>query len=271
MGCITRKTCQLVSRDASKLKAEPFVKVQNKTLNTALDVMAEKKIKIILLTATFSIVVASFYTFDLQQYLTLEFLKSSKALFISYYEQNPMLVLGSYLLSYVVITAFSLPGAVWMTLGGGAFFGLLTGTVVVSFASTIGATLAMLISRFLLRDWVQGRFGKQMQIINSGIQKDGGFYLFTLRLLPVVPFFVINLGMGLTPLRTFTFYWVSQLGMLPGTIVYINAGSELAKIEALSDILSPTLIGSFVLLGIFPLVVKKFISIIESKRLEANA
>ena len=220
----------------------------------------KKRIKIILLTATFSIVVALFYVFDLQQYLTLQYLKSSKTLFISYYEQNPILVLGSYFLGYVVMTAFSLPGAVWMTLGGGAFFGLLTGTVTVSFASTIGATLAMLISRFILRDWAQGRFGKQMQTINSGIQKDGGFYLFTLRLLPIVPFFIINLGMGLTPLRTFTFYWVSQLGMLPGTLVYINAGSELAKIEAIGDILSPTLIGSFVLLGIFPLLVKKLIN-----------
>jgi uncharacterized membrane protein YdjX (TVP38/TMEM64 family) len=235
--------------------------------------MAEKKkqTKVILLTATFSIVVALFFAFDLQQYLTLEYLKSSKALFISYYEQNPMLVLGSYFLSYVVMTAFSLPGAVWMTLGGGAFFGLLTGTFVVSFASTIGATLAMLISRFLLRDWVQGRFKQQMKTINSGIQKDGGFYLFTLRLLPVVPFFVINMVMGLTPLRTSTFYWVSQLGMLPGTLVYVNAGSELAKIESLGDILSPTLIGSFVLLGIFPLLVKKIISIIETKRGVANA
>jgi len=231
----------------------------------------KNQLKIIMLMMTFSVVIALFFAFDLQQYLNLEYLKSSKSLFISYYEQNPMLVLGSYFLSYVVMTAFSLPGAVWMTLGGGAFFGLLTGTFVVSFASTIGATLAMLISRFLLRDWVQGRFKQQMKTINSGVQKDGGFYLFTLRLLPVVPFFVINMVMGLTPLRTSTFYWVSQLGMLPGTLVYVNAGSELAKIESLGDILSPTLIGSFVLLGIFPLLVKKIISIIETKRGVANA
>ena len=235
--------------------------------------MTEKheQIKILIIIATFISVVVLFFAFDLQQYLSLEYLKSSKALFISYYEQNPMLVLGSYFLSYVVITAFSLPGAVWMTLGGGAFFGLLTGTIVVSFASTIGATLAMLISRFLLRDWVQRGFKQQMQTINSGIQKDGGFYLFTLRLLPVVPFFVINMVMGLTPLRTSTFYWVSQLGMLPGTLVYVNAGSELAKIESLGDILSTTLIGSFILLGIFPLLVKKIISFIESKRVNTNA
>ena len=220
---------------------------------------------------TFSVVIALFFAFDLQQYLNFEYLKSSKSLFISYYEQNPILVIGSYFLSYVALTAFSLPGAVWMTLGGGAIFGLLTGTIMISFASTIGATIAMLISRYLLRNWVQERFAKQMQPINSGIQNNGGYYLFTLRLLPVVPFFVINMGIGLTSLRTFTFYWVSQLGMLPGTLVYINAGSELAKIEALGDILSPTLIGSFVLLGIFPLLVKKFISSIEAKRGKANA
>ena len=234
--------------------------------------MLSKKINInkVLLVSVAAIIVILFFVLDLQNFLTLVYLKSSKELFISYYEKNPFLVLVSYFLVYVSMAAFSLPGAVWMTLGGGAFFGLLTGTVVVSFASTIGATLAMLISRFLLRDWVQGRFAQQMQTINSGIEKDGGFYLFTLRLLPVVPFFVINMGMGLTPLRTLTFYWVSQLGMLPGTLIYINAGSELAKIESLGDILSPTLIGSFVLLGIFPLAVKKIITVFEARRGEKN-
>jgi uncharacterized membrane protein YdjX (TVP38/TMEM64 family) len=153
-----------------------------------------------------------------------------------------------------------------MTLGGGAFFGLFVGTVIVSFASSIGATLAMLIARFLLRDWVQSRFASQMETINFGINKEGGFYLFTLRLVPAVPFLVINLGMGLTSLRALTFYWVSQLGMLPGTLVYINAGSELANIESLNDILSPTLIGSFVLLGTFPLLVKKMLAFIAKRR-----
>ena len=225
-----------------------------------------KQIKILLLIAIFTFVVALFLVFDLQKYLTLEYLKSSKAFFISSYEKNPIFVLGSYFLFYIVITSFSLPGAVWMTLGGGAFFGLFAGTVIVSFASSIGATLSMLIARFLLRDWVQSRFASQMETINSGINKEGGFYLFTLRLVPVVPFLVINLGMGLTSLRTLTFYWVSQIGMLPGTLVYINAGSELAKIESLSDILSPTLIGSFVLLGTFPLVVKKMLTFIAKRR-----
>ncbi len=229
-----------------------------------------KQIKNLLLIAVLTIVVALFFVFDLQKYLTLEYLKSSKAFFISSYEKNPILVLGSYFLFYIVITAFSLPGAVWMTLGGGAFFGLFAGTVIVSFASSIGATLAMLIVRFLLRDWVQSRFEKQMQIINAGINKDGGFYLFTLRLVPAVPFFVINLGMGLTPLRAGTFYWVSQLGMLPGTMVYINAGSELGKIQSVGEILSPTLIASFVLLGIFPLLVKKMLAFIEKRRNKEN-
>ena len=225
-----------------------------------------KQIKILLLLAVFTIVVVLFFAFDLQKYLTLEYLKSSKAFFISSYEKNPILVLSSYFLFYIVITAFSLPGAVWMTLGGGVFFGLFAGTVIVSFASSIGATLAMLIARFLLRDWVQSRFASQMETINFGINKEGGFYLFTLRLVPAVPFLVINLGMGLTSLRTLTFYWVSQLGMLPGTLVYINAGSELAKIESLSDILSPTLIGSFALLGTFPLLVKKMLAFIAKRR-----
>ena len=229
-----------------------------------------KQIKILLLIAVFTIVVALFFAFDLQKYLTLEYLKSSKAFFISSYEKNPILVLGSYFLFYIVITAFSLPGAVWMTLGGGAFFGLFAGTVIVSFASSIGATLAMLTARFLLQDWVQSRFEKQMQIINAGINKDGGFYLFILRLVPAVPFFVINLGMGLTPLRAGTFYWVSQLGMLPGTLVYINAGSELGKIQSVGEILSPTLIASFVLLGIFPLLVKKMLAFIEKRRNKEN-
>ena len=230
-----------------------------------------KKTKIILLIALFTIVVSFFFVFDLQNYLTLEYLKSSRAFFISSYENNPILVLGSYFIFYLVITTFSLPGAAWMTLGGGAFFGLFTGTLIVSFASSIGATFAMLISRFLLRDWFQIRFEEQMQTINAGILKNGGFYLFTLRLLPVIPFFVVNIGIGLTSLRTSTFYWVSQLGLFPGTFVFINAGSELAKIEVLGDILSPTLIGSFVLLGLFPLLIKKCVAIIEEKRREANA
>ena len=225
-----------------------------------------KQVKSLLLIVVFTIVFSLFFAFDLQKYLTLEYLKSSKAFFISSYGENPILVLIGYFLFYVVMTSFSLPGAILLTLAGGLFFGVFTGTLIVSFASTIGATLAMIIARFLLRDWVKSRFSSQMKTINSGINKDGGYYLFTLRLLPVFPFFVINLGMGLTPIRTVTFYWVSQLGMFPGTLVYIIAGSELAKIESLGDILSPTLIGSLALLGIFPLMVKKMLYFIEKRR-----
>ena len=174
-------------------------------------------------------------------------------------------MLGTYFVIYLASTAFSLPGAAVLSLAGGALFGLTAGTLVVSFASTIGATLAMLIARVLLRDWVKNRFASQMTTINSGMLKEGAFYLFTLRLLPAVPFFVINLVMGLTPLRTVTFFWVSQLGMLPATLVYVNAGSELGKIQSIDDILSPQLIISFVLLGIFPLLVKKILTAIQTK------
>ena len=176
---------------------------------------------------------------------------------------GPALVIGGYMLIYIVATALSLPGAVILTLAGGALFGLVTGTIVISFASTIGATLACLVSRFLLRDWVQTRFGEKLQRINEGIEQEGGFYLFTLRLIPVFPFFIINLAMGLTRIRLSTYYWVSQLGMLPATIVYVNAGKELGKLESLAGILSPSLIFSFVLLGLFPITVKKIMARIK--------
>jgi len=152
-----------------------------------------------------------------------------------------------------------------MTLAGGALFGLVTGTVVVSFASTIGATIACIVSRYLLRDWVQNKFGERLTTINDGVEKEGAFYLFTLRLIPVFPFFVINLLMGLTRMRIFTFFWVSQVGMLAGTIVFVNAGKELAKIDSLKGILSPGLIISFIILGLFPITVKKIMEFYRKK------
>jgi uncharacterized membrane protein YdjX (TVP38/TMEM64 family) len=170
------------------------------------------------------------------------------------------------MLMYILVTSLSLPGAAVMTLAGGALFGLLTGTVVVSFASTIGATLACFVSRFILRDWVQGKFGDKLKTVNEGIEKEGAFYLFTLRLIPVFPFWLINLVMGLTKMPLKNFYLVSQIGMLPGTMVYVNAGKELARIESLSGILSPGLILSFVLLGIFPIITKKLLSLYKTKQ-----
>ena len=221
-------------------------------------------IKKLLLATLIAIVLIFLLLFDVHHYLTLEYLKSSKDKLNVYYQDNPLLVLGTYFVIYLASTAFSLPGAAVLSLAGGALFGLTVGILVVSFASTIGATLAMLIARALLRDWVQNRFTSQMTTINSGMIKEGAFYLFTLRLLPAVPFFVINLVMGLTPLRTATFFWGSQLGMLPATLIYVNAGSELGKIQSIDDILSPQLIISFVLLGIFPLLVKKILTAIKT-------
>jgi uncharacterized membrane protein YdjX (TVP38/TMEM64 family) len=203
------------------------------------------------------ILVGLFFVLDLDRYLTLSFLKASRDSLAALYDRHPGVVIGSYFAMYVLAAALSVPGAVVLTLAGGAILGLLVGTVVVSFASTIGATLACFLSRFLLRDWVQGRFGDRLEAVSRGIEREGAFYLFTLRLVPIFPFFVINLVMGLTrmPLRRFS--WVSQLGMLPATVVYVNAGRELGRIDSLSGILSPGLLVSFAILGVFPIAVKK--------------
>ena len=223
------------------------------------------QIKKLLLATLIAIVLILLFFFNVHHYLTLECLKFFKDILNIYYQDSPLLVLGTYFVIYLASTAFSLPGAAVLSMAAGALFGLTAGTLVVSFASTIGATLAMLIARILLRDWIKNRFESQMTTINSGILKEGAFYLFTLRLLPAIPFFVINLVMGLTQLRTVTFFWVSQLGMLPATLVYVNAGSELGKIQSIDDILSPQLIISFVLLGLFPLLVKKILTAIQKK------
>ena len=202
-------------------------------------------------------VIVSFWYFELGKYLTLSYIKESQERFQTLYQGNRALVIASYMGIYILVTALSLPGAAVLTLAGGALFGLLVGTIVVSFASTIGATLACFVSRFILRDWVQGKFGNKLSVINEGIEREGAFYLFTMRLIPAIPFFAINLVMGLTKIPLITFFWVSQIGMFAGTIVYINAGKELAKIDSLAGILSPGLIISFVILGVFPIMVKK--------------
>ncbi len=221
--------------------------------------------KLVLLSAVILLVV-SFYAFDLGRFLTLDYLKASQTRFQLLYAGHPVRVIVVYMLVYVIATGLSLPGAAVLTLAGGGFFGLLAGTLVVSFASTLGATLACFAARTLLRDWVQGKFGEKLNAFNEGIEREGWMYLFTLRLIPVFPFFVINLVMGLTTMRLSTFYWVSQLGMLPATIVFVNAGKELAKVDSLAGILSPTLIASFALLGIFPLAVKKIMQFAGKSR-----
>ena len=190
------------------------------------------------------------------QYLTLENAKAQQAELAMFIEDNFVIAATSYFLAYVTVTAFSVPGAAVVTLLGAALFGFWTSLILVSFASTIGATLAFLSSRYLLRDWVQSKFGEKLTAINQGVERDGAFYLFSLRLIPVFPFFLINLLMGLTPIATLRFYLVSQLGMLPGTAVYLNAGTQLAQIDSLSGIVSPSVLISFALLGLFPVIAK---------------
>jgi len=210
----------------------------------------------ILLLLLIALAIGAFFVFDLGAYLTLANLKARQAELGAYVAANPLAAVVAFFLLYVAVTALSLPGAAILTLAAGAIFGLWEGTLIVSFASTIGASLAFLSSRYLLRDWVKARFGGRVEAIDRGIAKDGAFYLLSLRLIPAFPFFLINLAMGLTAMRLVTFAWVSQVGMLPGTIVYVNAGTQLAAVESLSDILSPALLGSFVLLGLFPLLAK---------------
>ena len=207
-----------------------------------------------------------FFYFDASHYLTLEYLKSEKDQLQLFYAENRLFTIVTYMLIYIAVTALSLPGATIMTLAGGAVFGLLEGVIIISFASTIGATLAFLASRFILRDSVQTKFQDKLQAINAGVKKEGAFYLFTLRLIPAFPFFMINLVMGLTPMKVVQYFWVSQLGMLPGTIVYVNAGVQLGSLKSLAGILSPGLLFSFVLLGLFPLIAKKTIAVYKANK-----
>ncbi len=203
---------------------------------------------------------------ELDRFLTLEQLKQSREQLAQFYMEQPLTMIGAYMAIYITATALSLPGAVILTLTGGALFGLALGTLLISFASTIGATLACAVSRFLLRDWVQQKFGDRLTPINRGMEDEGGFYLFSLRLVPIFPFFIINLAMGLTRIRLTTYYWVSQLGMLPATVVYTNAGRELGRLDSLAGILSPSLLLSFVILGLFPLTVKKVLAFFRQRR-----
>ena len=225
--------------------------------------------KLLLLMAVVLGIVA-FFAFDLGRFFSLEFLQQSQARFAELRAQQPLALAAGYFLLYVAVAALSLPGATIVTLAGGAIFGLGWGLLLVSFASSIGATLAFLTARFLLRDSVQGRFGQRLAEVDKGIQKDGAFYLFTLRLIPVVPFFVINLLMGLTKMKAWTFYWVSQIGMLAGTAVYVNAGTQLGQLTSLQGIVSPGLLGSFVLLGLFPLIARKIVEAVQKRKVYAK-
>ena len=222
-----------------------------------------KKLATLLLLA---VVLVPFFAFDLHQYLSLEGMRSSLGEFESARQASPLMVALIFGFSYVLVTAFSLPGAAVMTLASGALFGLVWGTVIASFASSIGALLAFSASRYLFKDMVQTRFGSHLQAINDGIAREGAFYLFTLRLVPLFPFFLINLLMGLTPIKAKTFYLVSQIGMFAGTIVYVNAGTQLDHLQSLSGIMSPNLLLSFALLGVFPFIAKRIVKRVQQKR-----
>ena len=210
--------------------------------------------------------IVAYFVFDLGQILSLENFKASQSEIVAAKDANPILYIAGFFILYVAVTGLSIPGAAIMSLVAGALFGVLVGTIIVSFASTLGATLAFLSARFVLRDWVQGKFGERLRAGDEGLEKDGAFYLFTLRLIPVFPFFVINLLMGLTRIKTRTFFWVSQLGMLPATIVFVNAGTQISRIESTSGLLSPTLIASFVALALFPWAAKAIVALVKRSR-----
>ena len=212
------------------------------------------------------VAVIAFFALGLQRYLSLEYIKSQQGQLEAWRAANPLVAALTFFGIYIAVTALSLPGATILTLAAGAIFGLGWGSLIASFAASIGATLAFLISRVVLRDWVQARFGERLAAINDGVRKDGAFYLFTLRVVPLFPFFLINLAMGLTHIGVLTFYWVSQLGMLLGTVVYVNAGTRLARIDKLSDVASPGVLASLALLGLFPLIAKKGVELYRARK-----
>lgn len=226
--------------------------------------------KRLLIIAALAALVAAYFFFGLGDYLTVEGIKQVAGDVGAYYERNPAQVIAGFFLVYVAVAAASLPGAAVMTLGAGALFGVLMGTIIVSFASTLGATLAFLASRYVLRDGIEARFGERLRTVNQGLERDGAFYLFTIRMIPLFPFFVVNLVMGLTRIGTWTFAWVSQVGMLLGTIVYVNAGTQLARIDSLSGIASPAVLASFALLGIAPWFAKAIIGWIKRRKVYAG-
>ncbi len=214
----------------------------------------------IALAALIILAVAAFFALDLDRLLTLPSLKASMSWLRQWVDQRPTLAMAAFCAVYVAVTGLGLPGATAMTLAGGALFGLAPGVVLVSFTSTMGAVLSCLSARYILRGWVQARFGARLTAVNAGIEREGAFYLFTMRLIPALPFFLINLLMGLTPMPVRTYAWVSQLGMFPGTVVLVFAGTRLAQVDSLSDVLSPGLLLSFALLGLFPLAARRLVS-----------
>ncbi|MFT5612043.1 MAG: putative membrane protein YdjX (TVP38/TMEM64 family) [Arenicella sp.] len=212
----------------------------------------------------------AFFAFDLQQYFSLEYLKQQQGALNDLYFNKPLLVAGGYFIIYVVFAALALPAALILTLAGGAIFGFWTGFILVSFASTIGATIAFILTRYLFHESIEAKFGDRLKTMNTGIEKEGALYVFGMRLVPLFPFVMVNSLLALTKLKTWTFYWASQIGMLAGTAVYVNAGTQIAKIDSLGGIANPKLILSFALLGVFPIVAKKVLNIIKSRKAQVG-
>ncbi len=228
--------------------------------------MNKKKIALV---ALFITAITLFFVMDLGQYLNLAYIKSQQQVINDYYVQNPVKTGLIFFISYILITGVSLPGAGIMTLAGGAIFGVVWGTILVSFGSVFGATMAFLIARYLFHDYIQHRFSHRLERINKGIREEGDLYLFTIRFVPIFPFFIVNTLMALTPIKTLNFAVVSQIGMLVPTIIFVNAGTQLARIESPGDVLSLELLLSFALLGIFPILAKKTLIYIRKKKHES--
>jgi uncharacterized membrane protein YdjX (TVP38/TMEM64 family) len=210
--------------------------------------------------------IAAFFAFDLGRYLSFDYIQDQHAGIERMRAAHPLIAAAAFFALYVAYTGFSIPGAALMSLAAGAIFGLVWGTVIASFASTLGGTLAFLASRFLFREAVRRRLGERLRAVDRGVEKDGELYLFALRVLPVIPYFLVNLAMGLTPLRTWTFYWVSQLGTLTSTVVYVNAGTELVHIESPRDLFSPALLASLAALALLPIAAQKLIDAARARR-----
>jgi len=225
--------------------------------------------KKLILIAILAILIAAFFAFGLHEHFNLQSLQAKRGDFQNLYKENPILIAGGFFLVYVAFTALSLPAAAILTLGAGAVFGFWTGLILVSFASSIGATIAFLIARYVFRDAMEKKFGSQLEKVNEGVTKDGWLYCFSARLIPAFPFFVVNVVMALTKLKTLTFYWSSQLGMLAGTAVFVNAGTQISNIEKIADILSPKIIGSFILLAVFPVIAKFVMSKLKKEPQES--
>jgi uncharacterized membrane protein YdjX (TVP38/TMEM64 family) len=210
------------------------------------------------------VLVSCFFYFDVSYFLTIEYLKENKDIFSDYFNNNKVKTIIIFFIFYIIMTTISFPGATILTLAGGAIFGFWTGFIIISFASSIGATFSFLLSRYFFRDHIQNKFSEKLSLLNKGIEREGAFYLFSLRLIPIFPFFMINVLMGLTPISIIKYYIISQLGMIFGTLIYVNAGVQLSQVDSISSIMSPGLVSSFVLLGLLPILAKKLNSYIKS-------